>query len=113
MNEVQTALLIHFLDTYLPLDEIEEEEFQQLIRKEEVEVMRFITSWERKGIAEGELKARHETLLRLLKVKFDEVPPVVAQRVLAIDKTEKLDKLLGQLIQARSIEQMEWLTSDI
>ena len=64
--------------------------------------MRFITSWERKG----ELKALREILLRLLKVKFDEVPPAVAQRVIAIDKTEELDRLLEQLIHAKSIEQM-------
>ncbi|MBC8235830.1 hypothetical protein H8E77_40295 [bacterium] len=64
--------------------------------------MRFITSWERKG----ELKALREILLRLLKVKFDKVPPVVAQRVLAIDKTEKLYRLLEQLIHAESIEKM-------
>ena len=91
---------------YLPIDETEEEEFQQLIRKEEVEVMRFITSWERKGIAEGELKALRETLLRQLRIKFSDVPPAIEQRVLAIEETEKLGKLLGQLIQARSIEQM-------
>ena len=68
--------------------------------------MRFITSWERKGIAEGELKALRETLLRQLRIKFSDVPPAIEQRVLAIEETEKLGKLLGQLIQARSIEQM-------
>jgi len=108
VNEVQTALLIHFLDTYLPLDETEEEEYQQLIQKEEVGMMRFITSWERKG----ELKALREILLRLLKVKFDDIPPAVAQRVITIDKTEELDRLLEQLIHAESIEKMEWLASD-
>ena len=106
VNEVQAALLVHFLDTYLPLDETEEEEFQQLIQKEEVEAMRFITSWEQKGIAEGELKALRATLLRLLKVKFSDVPPVVAQHVLAIDEAKELDTLLEQLIHAESIEKM-------
>jgi len=68
----------------------------------EVEVMRFITSWERKG----ELKALREILLCQLRIKFSDVPPAVEQRVLAIDKTEKLDRLLEQLIHAKSIEQM-------
>lgn len=103
VSEVQAALLIHFLDTYLSLDETEEEEFQQLIQKEEVEAMRFITSWER--------KKQREILLRQLRVKFGDVPPVVEQRVMAIDEAEELDKLLEQVIHAESIEKMG-LTSD-
>ena len=64
--------------------------------------MRFITSWERKG----ELKALREILLRQLRIKFSDVPPAVEQCVLAIDKTEELNRLLEQLMHAESIEKM-------
>ena len=53
INEVQSALLAFFVETYLPLNEAEEEEFQKLIQREEVTVMQFITSWERQGIIKG------------------------------------------------------------
>jgi hypothetical protein len=98
MNEVQAALLIHFLDTYLLLDKTEEEQFQQLIQRGEVEAMRFITSWER--------KKQREILLRQLRVKFGDVPPAIEQRVMTIDEAEELDKLLEQVIRAESIEKM-------
>jgi hypothetical protein len=118
INEVQAALLAYFVDTYLPLNEAEEEEFQKLIQQEEVIAMQFITSWERQGIikgrvegrnegrAEGELIARRETLLDLLLEKFGEVPSTVAQQVEAISSKEELEPLLRKLIHANSFSEM-------
>ena len=110
INEVQAALLAYFVDTYLPLNEAEEEEFQKLIQQEEVIAMQFITSWERQGIikgrAEGELLARRETLLDLLQEKFGELPSIVAQQVEAISSKEELEPLLRKLIHANSFSEM-------
>jgi len=66
ITEVQAAILACFVDTYLPLTQAEESEFQQLIQREEVTVMQFITSWERRARFE---KTR-ENLLALLGEKF-------------------------------------------
>jgi len=126
INEVQAALLAFFVETYLPLNEEEEEEFQKLIQQEEAIVMQFITSWERKGIiegraegrvegraeeraegrvegrAEGALIARRETLLALLQEKFGQVPSTAVQQVAAISSKEELELLLRKLIHANS-----------
>ena len=114
INEVQSALLAFFVETYLPLNEAEEEEFQKLIQKEEVVVMQFITSWERKGIIKGEhqgiikgeLTARRETLLLQLQEKFSEVPSTVVQQVEAISSKDELEQLLRKFVHANSLAEM-------
>ncbi|MBC8235591.1 hypothetical protein H8E77_39090 [bacterium] len=110
ITEVQAAILTYFVDTYLPLTPAEEEEFQQLIQTEEVQVMEFITSWQRKaraeGMAEGVLASRRETLLTLLSEKFGSVQETTSQRVQSIESQEELDQLLRKLIHANSLAEM-------
>ena len=110
ITEVQAAILAYFVDTYLPLTQAEEEEFQRLIQQEEVQVMQFITSWERRaraeGVAEGVLASRRETLIRLLQVKFDAVPETTVQRVESISSTDELDRLLEKIIHSNSLTEM-------
>ena len=102
ITEVQAAILAYFVDTYLPLTPAEEEEFQRLIQQEEVQVMQFITSWERKARA----ASRREILIRLLRVKFDAVPETTVQRVESISSTDELYRLLEKIIHANSLSEM-------
>ncbi len=106
ITQAQSALLAHFVETYLPLTEAEQEEFEGLIHREEVSVMQFITSWERQGITKGLLQARREVLLSLLGEKFGTVPPLISQQVQTIESSEALDRLLRQLIHANSIAEL-------
>jgi uncharacterized protein YggL (DUF469 family) len=98
ITEVQAAILACFVDTYLPLTQAEEVEFQQLIQREEVTVMEFVTSWERRGL--------REALLSLLDEKFGSLPETVTQQVQSIDSEKELDRLLRQLIHANSLAEM-------
>jgi len=102
ITEVQAAILACFVDTYLPLTQAEEAEFQQLIQREEVTVMQFITSWERRARFE---EAR-ENLLALLGEKFGSLPETVTQQVQSINSKEELNSLLRQLIHANSLVEM-------
>ena len=70
--------------------------------QEEVQAMKFITSWERQGA----LTARRETLLTLLNEKFGSVPETTNQRVQSIESQEELERLLRQLIHANSFAEM-------
>ncbi|MBI1926153.1 hypothetical protein HYR99_18115 [Candidatus Poribacteria bacterium] len=106
LTEVQSALLFHFLETYLKLTPEEEEEVQKLIVKEEVTPMQIVNPYIRRGEIQGELKAMHRTLTRLLQAKFSELPPDTVQRVQEIDSIEELDKLFEQAIHAESLEQV-------
>ena len=105
INEVQASLLAFFVDTYLPLNEVEEEEFQKLIQQEEVIVMQFITSWERKGA----LIALHGTLLLQLQKKFGEVPSAVEKQVKTISSQEELEQLFRKFVHANSFAEMGWM----
>ena len=71
---------------------------EQLIQREEVSVMQFITSWEIKGW--------RDALLEQLQEKFGSVPETTIQQVRAISSIEELSRLLRQLIHANSIEEM-------
>ena len=74
ITEAQAALLAHFVETYLPLTPAEQKAFEQLIQREEVAVMEFITPWERKGIEQGRTQEARDTLLEQLQEKFAAVP---------------------------------------
>ena len=89
--------LIGFLQFFSASPKAEQEEFEQMIQREEVSVMQFITSWE--------IKARREILLSLLGEKFSTVPPTISQQVQTIKSANELDRLLKQLIHANSIEE--------
>lgn len=69
---------------------------------EEVTVMQFITSWERRARFE---EAR-ENLLALLGEKFGSLPETVTQQVQSINSKEELNSLLRQLIHANSLVEM-------
>jgi len=106
ITQVQAALLAHFVETYLPLTQAEQEEFEQLIQREEVNVMQFITSWERKGRAEEALQSRREVLLYQLNEKFGTLSPTISQQVQTIASVEELDRLLRKLIHANSFAEI-------
>jgi len=106
LTEVQSALLFHFLETYLKLTPEEEEEIQKRIVKEEVTPMQIVNPYIRRGEIQGELKAMHRTLTRLLQAKFSELPPDTVQWVQEIDSIEELDKLFEQAIHAESLDQV-------
>jgi hypothetical protein len=103
LNEVQIALLLHFLETYLKLTPEEETEVQKRIVKEEVTPMQIVNPY----VLRGQLKARSEILARQLQIRFGELPPDTVQRVQEIDSIETLDQLLEQVIRAESLEQVE------
>ncbi len=106
ITQAQSALLAYFVETYLPLTEAEQEEFEGLIQREEVRVMQFVTSWERQGITKGLIQARREVLLSLLGENFSTVPPTISQQVQTIESSKELSQLLRKLIHANSIEDM-------
>jgi len=92
------------------------------IQQGEVQVMKFITSWERKaraegvaegiakgiaeGIAKGVLSSKREILIQLLRVKFDAVLETTVQRIESISSTDELDRLLEKIIHANSLAEM-------
>ena len=78
--------------------------------------MEFITSWERKGLAkglaegrvEGALVALRGALIMQLQEKFEQIPQAIEKNVQSIESTEKLSRLLAQVIHANSLTEIEF-----
>ncbi|MBI1929262.1 hypothetical protein HYR99_34080 [Candidatus Poribacteria bacterium] len=118
ITPAQAALLAYFVEVYLPLTPAEQAEFEQLIQREEVTVMQFITSWERKGIEQGmkqgieqgraeeAVRSRQEALLELLQEKFGSLPQTAVQQVETLSSVDELRQLLRQVVHAASLAEM-------
>lgn len=63
-----------------------------------------------KGEVLGMIKAKQDAVLRLMRLKFGDLPPQFAQRVQAIRNVERLDALLEQVWNANSLKGIRWRT---
>jgi hypothetical protein len=61
----------------------------------------------KQGIKRGETRARRQTLLRLLRNRFGDLPPEMVDTIETTDGIEQLDRWLDQVVSARSLEQMK------
>ena len=127
-------LISGFIDTYLNLDESEEQVFQTELGTIELEergqVMEIVTSWMRTGIKQGReegllegrqeglLKGRQEGLqretelvLRLLKRKIGPLTPEIEAQVKRLE-IEELENLGETLLDFAQIEDLtNWLSN--
>ncbi|MDY7014578.1 MAG: hypothetical protein SVX43_13435 [Cyanobacteriota bacterium] len=132
-------LISGFIGTYLRLSEDEEEEFQQTLERMDLgtkeRVMQFVTDWQEKGRQEGLLEGRQEGLLegrqegllegqregllegqrgaivRILEVRFEEIPQELREQIGRIDDLEALGMLLVQAITIASLEEFSSVAS--
>lgn len=111
VSEARKGLLLDCVESYLPLSPRERGRYNRLLwwkNNREVGVMSKLWS-ERlieRGERRGEIRARRETLLRLLRAKFGSLPRGTAQRVRDFDSVARLDALLKRILTASSIEEM-------
>ncbi|MBD2452765.1 DUF4351 domain-containing protein [Nostoc sp. FACHB-87] len=104
LDPARTRLISGFVDTYLQLNQQEEQVFQEEIGRLEVnqqeDVMEIVTSWMRQGIEQGiEQGANREArslVLRLLSRKLGELPQEVRSQidVLSLTQLESLGEAL-------------------
>ena len=134
LDPAKMQLISGFIDTYLNLDESEEQVFQTELGTIELEergqVMEIVTSWMRTGIKQGReegllegrqeglLKGRQEGLqretelvLRLLKRKIGPLTPDIEAQVKRLD-IEELENLGETLLDFAQIEDLtNWLSN--
>ena len=72
--------------------------------------MPYVTSVERiaknEGRTEAAIETRQQTLIRLLRRRFDDLPSEVAQAINATTTTEQLDEWLDRFATAKSLDEM-------
>ncbi|MDY6784878.1 MAG: flagellar assembly protein H [Cyanobacteriota bacterium] len=119
LDPAKMELISGFIGTYLRLTEEEEQQFQQELERMELTVkermMEFATDWQERGREqgrqEGQITQRQEDVIRILEVRFAEIPVELRERIGRIDDLEVLGTLLVQAVTARSLEAFESMAS--
>ncbi len=114
VDPARRSLLVHFVETYLPLAASEKAEFQQIVTadQEYAEVEQMITVYEKEGIKKGRQegleKGRQEVLILQLEKRFGKLDDAVKRRVRRIRSAARLDSLLLAVLDAKSVEDLPW-----
>ena len=117
LDDARRHLLLDCVQTYLPLTGAGEARFRRrLARDREVKTMQ--ETWserlmeksekrgEKRGVKLGELRAKRQTLLRLMRARFGALPATVTRIVSGTDNVRRLDTLLRRVLSARTLEEM-------
>ncbi|ELS00588.1 hypothetical protein Xen7305DRAFT_00002890 [Xenococcus sp. PCC 7305] len=112
LDPAKMQLISGFIDTYLNLDESEEQIFQtelSTIESEDREqVMEIVTSWMRTGIKQGRqegIQRETELILRLLKRKIGQLTPEIEAQVKGL-RIEDLENLGEELLDFERLEDL-------
>ena len=112
LDPARMTLLMGFFETYLRLNEAEEDEFQAKMEKLELEevskLMEITTSWHEKGRAEGRIEGQIEIMMWLAKKRFGEVPSDLEREIRSLPE-DRLRALRDALLNAANIEELRAL----
>jgi hypothetical protein len=118
LDEARNQLITGFVETYLPLDAVEEQvfraELEALIPPQAKEnVMQVLNSWTKQGLEQGLEQGKHQgevaAYLKLLHVRFGQLAPELEAQVEALSG-ESLDKLAEALFSFSNLGDLQtWL----
>lgn len=111
IDEARKSLLVNCVETYLPLSENEQQDFDKITQKpnfQEVTQMQSVyeTRGEARGVARGIITGKRETALMLLQVKFGELPPAATLHVQEMTDPAKLDRLTAGILTADTLAEL-------
>jgi Domain of unknown function (DUF4351)/Putative transposase, YhgA-like len=111
LDPAKMQLISGFVDTYLNLNPDEEQIFQNQLStmelQEQEQIMEITTSWERKGIAKGQVT----TILRQLNRKLGTLPDEISIQIKSL-KSSQLDTLTEDLLLFETSEDLiNWLAT--
>jgi len=124
LNPAQQYLLVNCVGTYVQLDRDQEEELMTTLeeqgRRDILEIYDSGITWADRKREQALAQARAEGLeqgltelrnmiLRLMKVRFGEVPPIVRNKVQALDSPEDFADLGERILTATSIDELDLL----
>jgi Domain of unknown function (DUF4351) len=116
LDKARTFQLSGFIDNYLRLNSIEEQQFQVEVDKiklpqERENVMELTTSWKEEGIVQGRELGERSLVIKQLTRKFGNLSPEILSRVngLSIDRVEALAEDLLDFTSVGDLER--WLAA--
>jgi predicted transposase YdaD len=117
LDRDKMELISGFIDTYLQLNEEEEEQFQQLLLSMDSEekecMMQIVTSWQEKGREQGRLEGKQEDIIRILEIRFEDVSLDLRGIIERVDNLEVLGNLLYQAVATLSLEEFESVVNQL
>ncbi len=109
-------LISGFVDTYLKLNQAEEQQFEQELKQasllEEEKVMEIVTTWMEKGIEQGLKQGENHIIIRQLKRRFSNLSSDLATKInnLSLSETENLG---DALLDFQSLDDLiNWLDNE-
>jgi hypothetical protein len=100
--------LLRFLDWVLALPEELTVEFDQFVyHYEEAKQMRYVTSFEQRGIQQGALRQAQEAVVKVLQVRFTKVPKRLVKIIGQMKDRDQLSQLLEIAILVNSLKEFE------
>ena len=64
------------------------------------------------GIEQGETRAKQETLLKLLRFRFDSVPESMTNEITLIQNLSRLDLLFEKVLAAQTLDEIDLQNHD-
>jgi predicted transposase YdaD len=116
LDPAKTRLISKFVDTYLRLNDKEEQTFQAELDKigaaQKEAIMQVTTSWEEKGIETGIERGQRSLVLLQLEQKLGRLPNALSDRISSLSP-DKLSALAIALLNFNSIDDLnQWLAGD-
>ncbi|GAB4385258.1 MAG: hypothetical protein Kow00121_49960 [Elainellaceae cyanobacterium] len=116
LDPARTQLISGFVDTYLKLNQEEEQVFQAEIGRlrttEREEIMEIVTSWMQQGIEQGIEQGERSLILRQLTRRLGELPDSLKAQIntLSVPQLEALGEALLDFTSLAEVEQ--WLSTN-
>jgi Domain of unknown function (DUF4351) len=118
-DEAKLEFLVGFVNTYLTLDELEAELFEEELKEavgEEV-VMEVMSDWKKEGIEIGKLQGKSqgklEVILQILIQKLGKVSPSIEGQLQKLNETQ-INLLVTDLLKLNSETELEeWLAEHL
>jgi Domain of unknown function (DUF4351) len=114
LDKARTFLISGFIDSYLRLNPIEEQQFQVEVDRiklpqERENVMELTTSWMEKGIVQGRESGERSLTIKLLTRKLGNLSPELLARVNGLN-LDRVEALAEDLLDFTSMSDLErWL----
>jgi len=112
LERAHVMYLLRLIDWFLALPEEQERLVErELERIEEEQRMAYVTSWERMGLEEGELRGQRAMLLKTVRARFGTVPEELERRINAADQ-DTLDTFVEHMSTATSLAEVIGTSDD-
>ena len=106
-DDARKFLLLNLIETYFKITADQKESFNRLLSKKEFrEAKEMEVTWADEIREEGRVFGKRETLLQLLATKFGSLPEETTSRVQAMDSLDELERYLGRVLTAKSLDEM-------